>query len=499
LADLDQVNWPQEVKEMQRNWIGKSEGMEFDFPILNSSKVNSTMTSVKVFTTRPETIYGVTFVAIGPNHPLLDNLNISDEQQALLNTHRKEFLKNSQSYSKVETAIKSLDTFARVIHPITNDVVPVLLCNYVLDDYGTGAVMGVPAHDDRDQRVAEKWDLPVKVVLDQQFLNQNNQEMSGMAIPEAITRLKSIGRSHVQYRLRDWLISRQRHWGCPIPIVHCKACGPVPVPKEQLPLVLPTSRSAQMRKCQCPKCNGDASYDSDTMDTFMDSSWYYFRYLDSKNMDQPFSPDSMKGMPVDIYIGGIEHAILHLLYARFISKFVHQHMVKLPRKGEPFNRFLALGMVHGRTYRDPLSGRFLKPEEIDSSDPKNPKMHNGEAPDVSFEKMSKSKHNGVAPEDVIQVFGSDVIRAYITAKAPPEQVLEWDEQAVVGYARWLNRVYTLCETRAPLFDSKVHVNDQFESHIGSYTEEERNLWAATNELNDQVRVKYLNLNILDVM
>ncbi|KAJ3370117.1 hypothetical protein GGF31_004735 [Allomyces arbusculus] len=484
LDGLNYVEWPNEVKQMQRNWIGKSTGMHFDFSLTTDHA-----TRIKVFTSRPETLPGATFLAIAPDHPLLDH--VPSDRRAEVHAAAAQYLKEQQ-FGQYNEAKRGLATGLFVAHPLTRAPLPVYVSNYVLGDYGTGAVMGVPAHDARDADFAVAHNLPVVQVLGDNgtVLPTFGAPLAGLSAAEATAHLAAteIGTPTTQYKLRDWLISRQRYWGCPIPIVHCPSCGPVPVPATDLPVLLPPGmHDARNVTCACPQCaRPDAVRDPDTMDTFVDSAWYFMRYLDSTNPDAPFDLEKVKqGMPVDLYIGGIEHAILHLLYARFVTKFVDRHLVPLPNRGEPFSKLLAQGMVHGRTLKDPATGRYLKPAEIDWSSPARPTFDGGKVPKVTYEKMSKSKYNGVAPEDVIAAYGSDVVRAYIIAKAPPAQVLEWDEDAIVGLARWTNRVYALVEQRVKSGTEFMPAKVGEGVTVETMGREEKALWATTNELHEQ--------------
>ncbi|KAL7746480.1 Leucyl-tRNA synthetase, mitochondrial [Sorochytrium milnesiophthora] len=493
LRDLDRLQWPEKVKQMQRNWIGKSTGLVFRFLMANSD--------VAVYTTRPETVFGVTFIAVGPGHPLLQSVP-AEHRQSVVDAEAA-YQQQQVASSNEALAKEGVYTGVKVRNPLTDAVVPVYLTNYVVSEYGTGAVMGVPAHDERDFDFAAKHDIPVQTLLQggdsavpdtgNGVLNHLCQDFEGITCDEArqimIERAES-GQLPAQYRLRDWLISRQRYWGAPIPVVHCKGCGAVPVPVDQLPVLLPDEVQLTGRghsplaaldhwvNCQCPKCGGQARRETDTMDTFVDSSWYFLRYTDSHNVDRPFSKAAASAsMPVDLYVGGIEHAILHLLYARFFTKFVNQQgMASIPH-GEPFRRLLTQGMVHGRTCKDPATGRYLRKDELDLTDPANP-LYKGQAPLITHEKMSKSKHNGVAPEDVISNYGADVTRLYILSKAPPEDVLEWDDQAIVGLARWISRVWRLVDARVAAAGALAPATAD---DVSALNDKEQQLWQLTHQ------------------
>ncbi|CEJ00961.1 hypothetical protein G6F70_002253 [Rhizopus microsporus] len=488
LKDIDRLeNWPERVKQMQRNWIGKSEGAEFTFNTTSSK----TMEPIKVFTSRPDTIFGVQYLVLAPEHPLVNKENLpSEHADTVLNF--VESLKKKQNMDAAEESKQGVFTGLFAKNPFTKEDIPIYVAPYVVSDYGTGAVMGVPAHDKRDfefchvnkvteniKFVVEPCIKPVDEPVDKStpftaegILTELSGPYKGMKSKEAAKAIlrdaqkMGIGRPTTQYRLRDWLLSRQRYWGAPIPIIHCPTCKVVPVPKEDLPVSLPLdvefsgkghsplARKEDWVKCKCPKCHGPARRETDTMDTFVDSSWYFMRYTDPHNKSLPFDPEKASALlPVDTYIGGVEHAILHLLYSRFISKALlkqgayHQSAETKPGNGEPFNILLTQGMVHGRTFKDPNTSRFLKPEEIDASDPANPKIiATGETPLITFEKMSKSKYNGVDPVNVITECGVDPTRLHILYKAPPSEVLEWDDTSIVGMQRWLAKVLKLSQS-----------------------------------------------------
>lgn len=521
LQDLDRLqHWPERVKQMQRNWIGKSKGAEFDF------KVNSPGSSgdIQVFTSRPDTVFGVQFLAVSVEHPILQSVPISHQQQL---EEFKESLKKVNT-SEIEAGPEGVPTGLMADHPfLPGTKIPVYAVNYVVSDYGTGAVMGVPGHDERDFAFAETQGIDVKYVVTPEpteggktaaeggaltargVLMGNNGEFSGLtseAAAEAIVKKADglgFGREKTSFRIRDWLLSRQRYWGAPIPMIHCKGCGPVPVPAEDLPVVLPMDVSFTGRggsplkqiddwvKCSCPKCGGSAQRDTDTMDTFVDSSWYFFRFLDPHNTKIPFShAKATSGMPVDVYIGGIEHAILHLLYSRFLSKFAWKTGLygrgpeaedkagKEPGRGEPFKVLLTQGMVQGRTFKDPVTGAFLKPDEVDLSDPANPiQKSTGLAPNQSYEKMSKSKFNGVDPEDMIASHGADATRLHVLYKAPPSEELEWDEQSIVGMQRFLAKVWKVVGNAT---QTGAGGAGAFEPSMETMNKDERELWRTLN-------------------
>ncbi len=468
LNDLKQLKeWPQRVRTMQANWIGRSEGLEIDFIIQDLPQKK-----IKVFTTRPETIYGATYIVLSPENKLLNEL-INNNLKHDVNNFKKEISKLTNIERTDEGRISNgMSINLNAINPANGKTIPIWIADYVLAEYGTGAVMAVPAHDKRDNLFAKRYNLPLKTVIinDKDELNKsdilttdgflkNSNELDGLTIFEARKAIINVsiesgwGRKKIQYRLRDWLISRQRYWGCPIPIIHCPTCGEVAVPKEDLPLVLPenialknNSRSSlslmkDWVKVACPNCGIEASRETDTMDTFMCSSWYFLRFADPKNLSLPFSSNAIKEwLPVDQYVGGIEHAILHLLYSRFLTKALCRS--GMHNLNEPFKRLLTQGMVQSITYRNPITGAYIKSNMV--SDKQNPTDPNtGQKLDVFYEKMSKSKYNGVDPSHVISRYGADTARMFILFKAPPEKDLEWDESDVEGQFRFVNRIWKL--------------------------------------------------------
>ncbi|PWY83032.1 leucyl-tRNA synthetase [Aspergillus heteromorphus CBS 117.55] len=498
LKDLDSLagGWPERVLSMQRNWMGKSQGANIKFPVTVNGETGTGI-DVGVFTTRPDTLYGVEYIALSLDHPLV--LKSAETDPDL-----RKFLDNAASLpadSKAGYRLSDLTVShpLRIIDkesPLVARQLPVFAAPYVLSDYGEGAVMGVPGHDSRDLAFfrdnVNPDSIPIvveprkdeansesagvvssadaKAFTQEGYLNAMCWKYQGLHSSEAkkqiVADLKQVGRGDFveQWRLRDWLISRQRYWGAPIPIIHCGDCGPVPVPADQLPVKLPKiegdwlkgkkgnplESSHEWVNTKCPSCGGPAKRDTDTMDTFVDSSWYFLRYLDPANKELPFSPSSAR--PVDVYIGGVEHAILHLLYARFIYKALSQTELfpEIARNGnlatpfEPFKTLLSQGMVHGRTYSDPSTGRFLLPSEMDLSTPDKPLIKGTQVtPAVSFEKMSKSKHNGVDPTGCALKYGADTTRAHVLFSAPVSEVLDWDETKIVGIERWFSRLWKL--------------------------------------------------------
>lgn len=471
LNDLDKLEgWPERVKLMQANWIGKSIGAYLEFPIINLDE------KIGVFTTRPDTVYGVTYVVLAPEHPLTPKVTTPD-RKAEVDAFIKEVTQESELERTAEDKPKrGIPTGGKAINPFTGEEIPIWIADYVLYEYGTGAVMGVPAHDARDFQFATEQKLPIKTVIvpadaadpkaepKQAYTEPgvvvNSDLFNGMESISAKEEIvnyaerKGWGKARVQYRLRDWLISRQRYWGAPIPVIYCPDCGIVPVPEQDLPVALPENvamsggRVASLSQVEgwadvpCPTCGTAAKRETDTMDTFIDSSWYFLRYPDANNHQQVFDKSKTNDwMPVDQYVGGIEHAILHLLYSRFFTKVLRDR--GLLNFDEPFQRLLTQGMVQGLTYMNPRTGKWIPSVEVNPNDPKDPET--GETLEVSYKTMSKSKYNGVAPEEVINKYGADTARMFILFKAPPEKDLEWDDADVEGQFRFLNRVWRLVE------------------------------------------------------
>ncbi|PAX49843.1 leucine--tRNA ligase, partial [Brunnivagina elsteri] len=474
LNDLDKLTgWPERVKLMQANWIGKSTGAYLEFPIVGMDG------KIAVYTTRPDTVYGVSYLVLAPEHPLTEEVTTTAQKAAV-----EAFVKEVANQSELERTAddkpkRGIPTGAIAINPFTGEEIPVWIADYVLYEYGTGAVMGVPAHDARDFKFAKDQNLPIKVVIvgdtDKMPVPQeelkaaytetgvlvNSQQFDGLNSIDAKRAIveyaeqKGFGKARIQYRLRDWLISRQRYWGAPIPIIHCPECGAVPVPDADLPVQLPdnvelTGRGgsplanlASWVNVPCPSCGTPAKRETDTMDTFIDSSWYYLRFTDAKNENQVFDKSKVNDfMPVDQYVGGIEHAILHLLYSRFFTKVLRDR--GLLNFDEPFQRLLTQGMVQGLTYMNPKKSdkdKWVPTNLVNAADPRDPKT--GEPLQLVYATMSKSKGNGVAPEDVMAKYGIDTARMFCLFKAPPEKDLEWDESDVEGQFRFLNRVWRL--------------------------------------------------------
>jgi len=450
LADLDSLDgWPEKVKLMQKNWIGKSFGANVNFQLEGSDQ------EISVYTTRPDTIFGSTFMVLAPESQLARELVAGTKYEPVLD----EFLAKMHTMTQIEREAADLEKEGKfigkyVINPLTGKKMPIWIANYVLADYGTGAVMGVAAHDDRDNDFAKKYDLEIIPVIDEDDKMINSGQFDGMNKDEAfdkiIEKLEEMGKGNkkTNFRLRDWLISRQRYWGCPIPMIYCDDCGIVPVDEKDLPVLLPTdveftgkgesplASSKTFTQCTCPKCGKPARREVDTMDTFVDSSWYYMRYADNKNEEAPFDADVVNNwLPVDQYIGGVEHAILHLLYARWFTKAFNK--LGWTNHVEPFKNLLTQGMVL-----------------MDGS------------------KMSKSKGNTVSPVELVENYGADTARLFILFAAPPERDLEWSEQGVEGCFKFLNRVYRLVDELAPV--------TKLDHEFGNLTKADKDMRAKTN-------------------
>ena len=472
LAALDGLDrWPEKVRIMQRNWIGRSEGLKFKFELKNAPKTHP---AVEVFTTRPDTLFGASFVALSPEHPLTAELAKNTHALAKFVAECRQLGTAEETIEKAEK--RGYDTGIKALHPFDPKwELPVYVANFVLMAYGTGAIFGCPAHDQRDLDFARKYKLPVVPVVvpegaDPKTFDVGNEAYTGpgklansrfldgmdveSAKREAASRIEKAGQGkrEVHYRLRDWLVSRQRYWGCPIPMVHCAKCGIVPVLESDLPIKLPDDvrfdvpgnpldHHPTWKHTKCPICGGAARRETDTLDTFVDSSWYFARFADN-TAKAPVNPEAANyWLPVDQYIGGIEHAVLHLLYARFFTRALRRagHVAL----DEPFAGLFTQGMVCHETYQD-AEGRWLEPAEVDK--------HDGIAllkgTDVRLEigpseKMSKSKKNVVAPESIVDIYGADTIRWFMLSDTPPERDIEWTQEGAEGCWRFVQRIHRL--------------------------------------------------------
>ena len=473
LQDLDKLaGWPDKVLTMQRNWIGKSTGAEIDFPLIGHDG------TLRIFTTRPDTIFGATFVSLAVEHPLAPTLSRGTAQQRAVEEFIHRIRKISQARRGENDAEKEgVFTGAYCRNPFTGENIPIYLANFVLMEYGTGAIMAVPAHDQRDFEFARKYDLPIRVVIQprgetlgaatmtEAYVDEGvmvgSGVFSGLSNAEGKERIaahaqsKAWGKKQVRFRLRDWGVSRQRYWGTPIPIIYCDRCGTVAVPEAQLPVELPKDvpftgkggsplgESRQFSQVACPKCGGPARRETDTMDTFVDSSWYFLRYTSARFDTLPFDPEKARyWMAVDQYIGGVEHAVLHLLYARFFTKALRD--LGLAAVNEPFGNLLTQGMVSKETYRCPEHG-WLFPSDLIGSEKDGWRCAECGRPATigRVEKMSKSKRNIIDPEDLVSRYGADTARLFTLFAAPPEKDLEWSDQGVEGAYRFLSRMWRL--------------------------------------------------------
>ncbi|PYQ28091.1 MAG: leucine--tRNA ligase [Acidobacteria bacterium] len=507
-AGLDKLeHWPERVKLMQRNWIGRSLGadVEFPVPILDHP--------IRVFTTRPDTIYGATFMVLAPEHPDVPALIADHPDRAAI----EEWITSIRNQSALERQEKGKEgrfTGKSAINPFTEEEIPIWLGNFVLPQYGTGAIMSVPAHDERDFEFAKQYGLPIRVVVapasqfipradagspgipagsspqrgatgdpastrginwepaapleaaftfkDEQGVSVNSGAISGLAVPKAIERIieiieeRGIGKGTIRYRLRDWLISRQRYWGTPIPMIYCDRCGLQPVPEDQLPVRLPLdveftgregnplAKHASFVNTTCPQCGGEAKRETDTMDTFVDSSWYFLRFITPRDDEKIFDSQLVdRWLPVDQYIGGIEHAILHLLYARFVTRTLFD--MRLIAFEEPFARLFNQGVITKEGYKD-AGGAWVVPADVEWRDDKP--YRGDEALTAEMTKMSKSRLNVVPPDELIERYGADTERVYTLFIAPPEKEAAWSDEGVIGAYRFLGRVWNMGDQMA---------------------------------------------------
>ncbi|MFH1316893.1 MAG: leucine--tRNA ligase [Candidatus Woesearchaeota archaeon] len=476
LKDIDKLKeWSEDVKIMQRNWIGKSKGTLMDFPIKDSAK------KLTVFTTRPDTFYGITFLVYAPEHPDVQELIKGRKEEEKVQKFIKKVIKEDRFERTAENKEKEGMFIGRyAINPITKEEIPIYIANFVLHEYGTGAIIAVPAHDQRDFEFAKKYDIPIKVILNPPDYELNAEKMSraymgdgiicnsqqfdGMNNRDAIDEITKFleknkcGRFTTQYKLRDWLLSRQRFWGCPIPIVYCDDCGIVPVSEKDLPVKLPDNvkfggKGNPLEQCKdfvdtkCPKCKGKARRETDTMDTFIDSSWYFLRYCDPKNDKAPFDNKKAKyWMPMDIYIGGKEHACMHLIYFRYFTKFLRD--IGLLDIDEPAPRLFNQGMLH--------KGGFV---------------------------MSKSRGNVVTQEEIANKYGIDTARLFLVFVSSPDKDMEWDDKGVEGSFRFLNKVYSLYENKT------VENNKSIESKTN----------ATIKNVTEKIEKMQYNSAVIDIM
>ncbi len=464
LEGLNKIDWPEKTKAMQFNWIGKSIGAEVDFGVSGSND------KIKIFTTRPDTLFGATYMVIAPEHPLVDKLTTSEYKQKV--EVYRDSIKSMTEIDRTSTVKEKTGIFtgAYAINPVNNKQIPIWIADYVLMTYGTGAIMAVPGQDERDWEFAEKFNLPIIRTVQppegfdgKAYLEDgpaiNSEFLDGLNVEDAKKKIigwleqKMIGKKTINYRLRDWLISRQRYWGTPIPIIHCDKCGEVPVPEDQLPVVLPyhvdfkpqggspLASNEEFVNVKCPKCGANAKRDVDTMDTFVDSSWYYLRYLNPKYENGMFDPELGKAWtPVDTYVGGAEHAVMHLLYARFIHKFLRD--IGLVNSDEPFQKLI----------------------------------HQGTITNLGA-KMSKSKGNVVDPNQFVYEYGSDVFRMYMMFMGPYELGGDWSDKGIVGIDRFVQRSYALFESHK---NSAKEFPAKNKYDIAELNEGEKNIYRKVN-------------------
>lgn len=483
--------WPEHVLQMQKNWIGRSEGALIKFPVPSLNQ------SIEVFTTRIDTIYGATFLVLSPEHPLATELVASHPDKANIRAWMARTIAESRLRREARDEEKvGYDTGIKALNPFSGQLIPIYLANYVLMDYGTGAIMAVPAHDQRDYEFAVKYNLPIQTVIvpdspevkpeegrafEGYGLLVNSGPFNGLSSEEAMEKMasqakeKDFGQASVTYRLRDWGISRQRYWGTPIPVVYCDQCGLQPVPYEQLPVEIPykaeftgeegspLQRVPDFVRTTCPKCGGPARRETDTMDTFVDSSWYFFRYCSPAADRQPFLPEKARyWMPVDLYIGGVEHAILHLIYSRFFTKYLRD--LGLTEVDEPFPHYLAQGMV----------------------------TKDGAA-------MSKSRGNVVDPDDMIKRYGADALRVFILFASPPEKEFAWSEEGLEGCFRFILRIWNLFEENKDLFDGIPAVVPE-KPDEGSYQRLLKKLHQTIKKVSEDIELRFhLNTAISALM
>ncbi|MGK0297654.1 MAG: leucyl-tRNA synthetase, partial [Gammaproteobacteria bacterium] len=520
LDDLNKLpGWPERVKTMQANWVGRSEGVEIGFPHTEGDAV------LRVFTTRADTLLGATYVAVAAEHPMA---KLAAKDNPGLQTFIDECSHGAVMEADLATQEKQgMDTGLFVIHPLTGNKLPVWVANYVLMGYGEGAVMAVPAHDQRDFEFATQYALPIVAVirpkeielnlpLEEAYIEYgitiNSGEYSGLEFKQAVHAItdtleqKGLGKKRIQFRLRDWGISRQRYWGCPIPIIYCDNCGDVPVADENLPIKLPEDlvpdgsgnplgKYLDFYQCLCPKCGGEARRETDTMDTFVDSSWYYLRFCCADQSNNMVDERTKYWMPVDQYIGGIEHAILHLLYSRFWTKVMRD--LSLIDISEPFSNLLTQGMVLNDIYYKKTEGsriKYFNPGEIEVTRDNNGNrtganlMSDGTSVEYGgIGTMSKSKNNGVDPQSLIENYGADTARLFMMFTSPPEQTLEWSDAGVDGAFKFLKRLWKFAHEVISLGNVSKITNENLNSEQQSAR---RKIHETVVKVNDDIGRRY---------
>ncbi len=501
LDDLDDLEgWPEHVKKMQQDWIGRSEGVEITFELSDRAG------ELDVFTTRPDTLFGATYMALAPEHPLVDEI-IADTDDEDRRKRLRSFVDESKRIDQTRRAGGDLTkegvfTEEYAVNPANGEEIPIWIANFVLTEYGSGAIMSVPAHDQRDFDFAKKYDIPIVEVvapekgkpsgeLEEAYEEPgylvNSGDFNGLPSDTAYQEIgewlkeRDKGDFTVNFKLQDWLISRQRYWGAPIPMIHCPDCGVVPVPEEDLPVELPEvefignkglSAIDEFVETTCPQCGADARRETDTMDTFVDSSWYYLRYISAGDEERIFDSDTVNDwLPVDQYVGGVEHAILHLLYSRFITKFLQD--IDLVDFKEPFERLFTQGMISHQAYRCEDHG-WIRPDEVAEGDT-CPEC--GDDLKVTMESMSKSKRNVVSPGELIEEYGADTERIYTLFIGPPEKDVEWSDRDVKGSHRFLTRVWRLVIQHMELFEG----SEEAKLNPEELDDSEKELWRKINQ------------------
>ena len=496
LEDLD--GWPDHVKKMQQDWIGRSEGVEITFDLADWDE------KLDVFTTRPDTLFGATYMALAPEHPLVEEI-IADVEDQEDREELRNFVDETKRIDQTRRAGGDLTkegvfTGEYAVNPATGEEIPIWIANFVLTEYGSGAIMSVPGHDQRDFDFAKKYDIPIVEVIapekgepvgeleeayEEPGYLVNSGDFNGLDSETAYREIgewlkeQDKGEFTVNYKLQDWLISRQRYWGAPIPMVHCPECGVVPVPEEELPVELPDvefigskglSEIDEFVETTCPRCGADAKRETDTMDTFVDSSWYYLRYLSAGDDEKIFDSETANDwLPVDQYVGGVEHAILHLLYSRFITKFLRD--IELVDFDEPFERLFTQGMISHQAYRCEEHG-WIRPKNVEDG---NRCPECGAELKVTMESMSKSKKNVVSPQELIDKYGADTERIYTLFIGPPEKDVEWSDRDVKGSHRFLTRVWRLAVQYMELFE------EEYSLEPADFDEAEKELWRKINQ------------------
>ena len=492
LNDLDELDWPESIKDMQRNWIGKSTGANVTF------KVKGTDKEFTVFTTRPDTLFGATFTVLAPEHELVDAITSSEQAEAVANYKHQASLKSDLARTDLAKEKTGVWTGAYAINPVNGKEIPIWIADYVLASYGTGAVMAVPAHDQRDWEFAKQFDLPIVEVLEggnvaeaaytEDGLHVNSDFLDGLNKEEAIAKIvawleeKGCGQEKVTYRLRDWLFSRQRYWGEPIPIIHWEDGTSTAVPESELPLVLPVTKDIRPSGTgesplanltdwlEVPRADGvKGRRETNTMPQWAGSSWYYLRYIDPHNTEKLADEDLLKQwLPVDIYVGGAEHAVLHLLYARFWHKFLYDLGV-VPTK-EPFQKLFNQGMILGTSYRD-HRGALVTTDKVEKRDGSFFHVETGEELEQAPAKMSKSLKNVVNPDDVVEQYGADTLRVYEMFMGPLDASIAWSEEGLEGSRKFLDRVYRLITSKEILAENNGALDKAYNETVKAVTEQ----------------------------